>query len=181
MPNYRRTLKALIVGETVFVFSIEELSVWDIFPVAWGWFYLFPAIMIVFPKTTKIWPISTFVFLGDGRRAGYIALGFISLLVGVHFAVTYTALAAQKAAYAEGEFDTVEGDFEGLAINSVAWSNIPTGIAVGGKTYRPPGSLHGIALVDSILEQISPQQRVLLRVQGDVFLFVEKKVEPTPR
>lgn len=129
------------------VFSVADYSVWDIF--SWELFlisYGIAIILVIFPKSSSIWPLSSFSLLTKfGRWNGVAAFAFISIIAVPHFFGTYFPLQAQKEAFAADNFNIIEAVYEGRQPDKkIALQALPENtLLFDGEQYEVPGSLHG--------------------------------------
>ncbi len=155
-----------------------EYSVWEIFP--WKLFAIFYAIAIllfVFPKTSSLWPFSSFsLFSKLGRWNGFVLLCLVTIIAIPHFTGTSAPLATQKEALNSEQYFIVEAVFDGAPPEkSVAGVTLPeTTLSFGGEQYEVPGSLHGSTkLLPKIRDQLTKGHRYRLSVFQNTVLQIE--------
>lgn len=161
------------------IFSVSEYSIWDIFP--WQMFlafYFIAAILLIFPKSSKMWPFSTFSFLSKlGRWNGVVTLAFVSLIAVPHFLMTNVPLKNQKDALELNNFSTIQATFDGHQVSKkIAFSSIPeTTLSFDGTKCELPGSLHGgLNLVSEIQNQLEAGKKYKVSIfRGVVLEIVE--------
>ncbi len=160
------------------IFTIADLSVWDIFP--WGLFvggFGIAALLVVFPEIERVWPFSSFSFLGRLKRWNGVALACLVLVIAVpHFLATKLTLDAQQRALETGSFVVVEASFDGRKPDTqLAFSKFPeTSLTFEGANYDVPASLHGsVSLLPKIRDELVPGAKYRLSVSGDTLLQIE--------
>ena len=160
------------------VFSVADYSVWDIF--SWEMFVFFYGIAIIlfiFPKSSSIWPLSSFSFLAKfGRWNGVATFIFISLIAIPHFFGTASPLKTQKKALESGDFNIIEAAYNGQQPDKeIAWTSFSeTTLLFDGTQYNVPGSLHGsIDLLPKVRSLLIAGQTYRLSISEGVILEIE--------
>ncbi|MEL8056124.1 MAG: hypothetical protein AAGK66_08215, partial [Pseudomonadota bacterium] len=135
-------------------------------------------ILIIFPKSSRIWPFSTFSLLPKrGRWNGVASFLFVSLIAVPHFLMTAHPLQEQKEVLLSGEFVTLEAIYDGQQPDrEVAWTTFPeTTLSFGGVQYDVPGSLHGsFTLLPNIRNDLDSGHKYRLMLSEDVIIQIEE-------
>ena len=160
------------------LFSIADYSVWEIFPwKAFTLFYAIALVLIVFPQSSRWWPLSSFSFFAKrGRWNGVATFCFVSIIAIPHYLATANPLQAQKSALATGRYASLVVSYDGQQpIKKVAWATFPeTDLSFEGTKYEVPGSLHGsMELLPIIRSRLTQGHRYQLSISSNVILRID--------
>jgi len=159
------------------IFSINDISIWDVFsPWIWILFYSISFVLIAFPNTSRIWPLSQFSFLkNSGRINGFVALIFVSLIAIPNFLVRVSALEKEKEALARNNFSLKKVKYDGRqAQQKVGFTTFPEmTLSFEGTAYNLPGSLHGgTELLPKIRDELKTDKLYNITISDGVILQI---------
>lgn len=160
------------------IFSVDDYSVWEIYPVwMFSVFYTIAILLILFPRSSRVWPLSTFSFLSKyGRWNGVVTLVFVSLIAIPHFLMTNISLEKQKKALLLKNFTITNATFDGQQSDKkVGLATYPEpNLSFDGKSYEVTGSLHGsMTLLPEIRNQLQTGETYRLSIFEGVLLKIE--------
>ena len=163
------------------IFSVEDLSVWQVYN--WQWMvplYIVCIILLMFPGTAKVWPLSSFSFLKDaGRKNGLLTLALVSVISVGHFLFTYLPLMQEKQNLSSGGFSVLEGSFDGRQPDRIiAGQRFPeTTLMFDGVEYEMPGSLHGsVFLLPRVRAELEVGEKYNLYIADGIVLRIDSSL-----